>query len=64
MDWCTAQCNVKMLLFCIETIMKASHNFKLDHPEDKEHILVAWHTFAMLFAPLGVLLVMKTLEDE
>ena len=39
-----------MLLFCAKTIMKESHNLEP----------VRWR----FFMPLGVLLVMKTLEDE
>jgi len=34
MGWCTDQC--KMLLFCVKTIMKESHNFELAHLKKKK----------------------------
>jgi len=64
-----------MLLFCVKTIMKESWNFELSYLKKKKkkkkarkHIcnlvtsgMVLWQCF---FAPLCVLLVMKTLKDE
>ena len=69
MGWCTAQC--KMLLFCAKTIVKESLKFELAHLKKKKEekhfgcLVTFWFgTFAMFLAPLGMLFVMKTLEDE
>jgi len=63
-----------MLLTCVKTIVKESHNFELCSPSEEEEeerktSLAAWKlagsVFSQLFfTPLGVLLVTKTLEDE
>ena len=71
MGWCTAQW--KMLLFSAKTIMKESSKFELAHlkkekkkkKEKEKHwrftgSILLWY----LLVPLGVLIVMKTLEDE
>jgi len=34
MGWCTAQ--YKLLLFCVKTIVKESHNFELAHASEEE----------------------------
>jgi len=66
MDWCTAQW--KMLLFCVKALMKESRKFELAHQKKKKILAVLatfWFgTFAMLFSAMGVLFVVKTLEDE
>ena len=74
MGWCTAQW--KMLLFCVKTIVKESCKFELAHlkkkkkkEERKKNILVIWRLSGSVLlrcflAPLGMLFVMKTLEDE
>ena len=61
-----------MLLFCAKTIVKESRKFELAHLKKKKkekhfgRLVTFWFgSFAMLFlAPLGVLIVIKTLEDE
>jgi len=64
-----------MLLFCAKTIMKESRQFELaclkekkkkeKHMPSGDFLVTFWFgTFAMLLAPLGVLFVMKTLEDK
>jgi len=45
MGWCTAQC--KMMLFCVQTIMKESCSFELarlkkNKKKTKENILAVW----------------------
>ena len=55
-----------MLLFCAETIVKESRKFE---EEGKKMILAVWRLSGSVLsrcflAPLGVLFVMKTLEDE
>ena len=76
MGWCTAQW--KMLLFCAKSVVKESHKFELaclkkkkkkKKKERKENILAVWWLSGSVLswcflAPLGVLFVMKTLEDE
>ena len=69
MGWCTVQW--KMLLFCAKTIVKESRKFELAHLKKKKKekhfggLVTFWFgTFAMLLAPMGVLFVMKTLENE
>ena len=72
MSWCTAQW--KMLLFCAKTIVKESHKFELAHlrkmmKKKKENNLAIWQLSGSVLSrcflvPLGVLFVMKTLEDE
>ena len=70
MGWCTAQ--RKMLLFCAKTIVEESRKFELARLKKKKKkekhfggLVTFWFgTFAMLLAPMGVLFVMKTLEDE
>ena len=56
-----------MLLFCSKTIVKESH--KLELASLKKNIFLATGDFlagalVMFLAPVGVLFVMKTLEDE
>jgi len=68
-----------MLLFCAKTSVKESCKFELARLKKKKkkmkkkkkkekhfgHLVTFWFgTFAMLLAPLGVLFVIKTLEDE
>ena len=61
-----------MLRFCVKTIMKASCNFELAHLKKKKRkktILAIWRLSGLVllqcfFAPMGVLFVIKTLEDE
>ena len=61
-----------MLLFCAKTVVKESRKFELARLKKKKkkekhfgRLATFWFgTFAMLLAPLGVLFVMKTLEDE
>ena len=74
MGWYTAQW--KMLLFCVKTIVKESCKFELAHlkkkkkkEERKKNILVIWRLSGSVLlrcflAPLGMLFIMKTLEDE
>jgi len=74
MGWGSAHC--KILLFCAKTIVKESCNFELarlkmkkkkENMKEKHFVCLAtfWFTtFAMLFMPLGMLFVMKTLDDE
>ena len=75
MGWCTAQW--KMLLFCAKTIMKESRKLELAHLKKKmkkkeKHFgqletfwfgAFAVHSRCFL-APLGVLFIVKTLEDD
>jgi len=42
MGWCTAQC--KMLLFCVKTIVKESHNFELACLKTEKHLLILGDT--------------------
>jgi len=69
MGWCTA----KMLLFCAKTILKESHKFELARLKEKKkkekHFLAVWQLSILVhlrcfLAPLDVLLLMKTLQDE
>ena len=66
MGWCTE----KMLLFCVKTIIKESSKFELARLKmKKNNILVVWRLSGLVLSryfltPLGVLFVMKTLEDE
>ena len=58
-----------MLLFCVKTVVKVSCNFELARLKKKEYnfgcLATFWFgTFVMLFAPMGVLFVIKALEDE
>jgi len=63
-----------MLLFCAKTIVKESHKFELARLKKKKkekkekhfgRLATFWFgTYAMLLAPLSVLFVMKTLENE
>jgi len=58
-----------MLLFCVKTIVKESRNFELARLKKKKNILAFWRLTGSVFsrcflAPLGVFLVMKTLENE
>jgi len=58
-----------MLLFCAKTIMKESRKFELARLKKKKNILAVWRLSGSLLsqyflAPLVVLFVMKTLEDE
>ena len=66
-----------MLLFCAKTIVKESRKFELACLKKKKkkkkkkkekhfgRLATFWFgTFAMFLAPLGMLFVMKTLEDE
>jgi len=68
MGWCTAQW--KMLLFCAKTIVKESLRFELARlKKKKKNISAVWRLSGSVLsrcflAPLGVLFVMKTLEDE
>jgi len=71
MGWCTAQW--KMLLFCANTIVKESHKFELARlkkkKKKKKKILAVWWLSGSVLSRcflvlLGVLFVMKTLEDE
>ena len=70
MGWCTAQW--KLLLFHAKTIMKESCKFELAHLNKRKrrrNILAVGQLSGSVFlqcllAPLGVLFVMKTLEDE
>ena len=76
MGYCTAQW--KMLLFCAKTIVKESRKFELARlkkmkkkkkKKKKKNILALWWLSGLvlsrcLLAPLGMLFVMKTLEDE
>jgi len=59
MGWCTTQC--KMLLFCVKTIVKESHNFELAHLKKKrrrnkeKHFGCLWFgIFAMFYHILHV----------
>ena len=77
MGLCTAQW--KMLLFCAKTIFKESRKFELVRlkkkkqkemeEEEEEEILAVWWLSGLallrcFLVPLGVLFIMKTLEDE
>ena len=63
-----------MLLFCAKTVVKESRKFELARLKKKKkkkkekhfgRLATFWFgTFAMVLAPLGVLFVRKTLEDE
>ena len=62
-----------MLLSCAKTIVKESRKFELACLKKKKkkkekhfgRLATFWFSaFAMLLAPLGVLFVMKTLENE
>ena len=62
-----------MLLFCVKTIVRESHNFELAclKKDEEKPILAVWATFWFssyfcnaFFVTLGVFLVTKTLEDE
>jgi len=67
-----------MLLFCARTIVKDSRKFELARlkkkkkkkkKEEKENILAIWRLSGSVLlqcflAPLGVLFIIKTLEDE
>ena len=61
-----------MLLFCVITIVKESHNFELAHlreEERKKNNLAIWLSSGSVllrcfFMSLGWLFIMKTLEDE
>ena len=63
---CTAQC--KMLLFRARTIVRDSDNTELARLKKKEKHFAcfasSWLPSRYFLAPLGVLLVMKTLDDE
>jgi len=57
-----------MLLFYVKAIMRESRNFEVAHLKKKTgkqfcQLVAIWLVLS-LFVPLGVLLVMKTLEDE
>jgi len=74
MGWCTAQW--KMLLFCAKTIVKESRKFELARlrkkkkkKKKKKKFLAVWRLSGSVvsrcfLAPLGVVFVMKTLENE
>ena len=74
MGWCTAQW--KMLPFCPKTIVKESRRFELARLKKKKkkkkkkekhfgRLVTFWFGISRCFlAPLGVLFVIKTLEDE
>jgi len=69
MGWCTAQW--KMLLFCARTVVRESRKFELARLKKKKernyygHLVTFWFGLSQCFlASLGMLLVMKTLEDE
>jgi len=62
MGWCTSQ--RKMLLFCAKTIVKESHNLAHLKKKKKKKRTFWFGTLMMLLAPLGVLFIMKILEDE
>jgi len=56
-----------MLLFCAKTIVKESRKFELARLKKK--VLAVWRLSGSILlrcflVPLGVLFVMKTLEDE
>jgi len=61
-----------MLLFCVKTIMKESRKFelaRLKKKNKKKNILAVWRLSGSVLsrcfiAPLGMLFIMKTLEDE
>jgi len=61
-----------MLLFCVKTIVKESHKFELaclKRKKKKKNIMVVSQLSGSVLsrcflAPLGVLFIMKTLEDE
>ena len=58
-----------MLLFCAKTIVKESRKFELARLKKKKNILAVWRLSGAVLsrcflAPLGVLFIMKTLEDE
>jgi len=57
-----------MLLFCAKTIVKESCEFERPSEEEERTFwpsgdFLVWY-FRDAFSPLGVLFVMKTLEDE
>ena len=71
MGWCTGPC--KILLFCVKTIVEESRNFELACLKKKKErktfwpsddFLVQYFHNAFSHYILGVLLVMKTLENE
>ena len=64
MGWCTAKW--KMLLLCAKTIVKESRKFELARlkKKKKKKILAGSVLSRCILASLGVLFVMKTLEDE
>ena len=78
MSWCTAQC--KMLLFCLKTIVKVKQFWTMQpilrrrrritrRKKERKTFLAVWWLSGLallwcFFVPLGILLVMKTLEDE
>ena len=68
MGWCTAWC--KILLFCVKTIMKESHNFELARLKKKERknfvcLVTFWFgTFAMLFRAAGRVVGHEVLENK
>jgi len=59
-----------MLLLCAKTIMKESHKFEIAcQKKKKKKNLAIWRLSGSILsrcilAPLGVLFIMKTLEDE
>ena len=57
-----------MLLFCSKTIVKESHKLELASLKKKPSFwplaTFLLGAFMMFLAPVGVLFVMKTLEDE
>ena len=64
-----------MLLFCAKTIMKESCSFELSNLKKKKKkkkmmmILAIWRLSGLVlsrcfFMPVGMLFIMKTLEDE
>ena len=59
----------KMLLFCAKTIVKESHKFELASLKKMKKILAVWQLSGLVLSRcflvlLGVLFIMKTLEDE
>jgi len=65
MDWSNALC--EMMLFCVKSIVKESHNFELTclkkKNKDKEEIILMTFCFGT-FMSLGVLFIIKTVKDE
>ena len=72
MGWYTAQC--KMLLFCVKTVVKVSHNFDLACLKNKKkrkkekhfgHLVTFWFgTFAMLFRATGHVFCHENTQNE